>query len=97
MALTMHPSLAVHPGEWLRTEIVEPAGVEINDIADNFRVSRQTISSVLNGRSMLTAPMALRFERAFGIKANTLLRMQARYDLARAHELVDDEEIRAYA
>lgn len=95
--LTMHPSLAVHPGDWLKTEVIEPAGVEINDIAENFRVSRQAISAVLNGRAALTAQMALRFERAFGVKAATLLRMQARYDLARAHEIVDEEPIRAYA
>ena len=32
--------------------------------------------------------MAIRFEKAFGVKADTLLRMQTAYDLAqaRAHE-----------
>ena len=30
--------------------------------------------------------MALRFEKAFGISADTLLRMQAGYDLAQARE-----------
>jgi antitoxin HigA-1 len=30
----------------------------------------------------LSAMMALRFEKAFGISADTLLRMQAGYDLA---------------
>ena len=97
MALKMHRSLAVHPGDWLKTEVIAPAGVEIDDIAENFSVSRQSISAILNGRSALTAAMALRFERAFGIKADTLLRMQARYDLARAHDVVDEEPIRAYA
>lgn len=97
MALKMHPSLAVHPGDWLKTEVIEPADVEINDIAENFGVSRQAISAILNGRAALTAQMAVRFEKAFGIKADTLLRMQSRYDLARAHEVVDEEPIRAYA
>lgn len=31
MALKMHPSLAVHVGDWLKTEIVEPA-----QISDSF-------------------------------------------------------------
>lgn len=97
MALKMHPSLAVHPGDWLKTEVVEALGVEIGDIAANFGVSRQAIGAVLNGRAALTAQMALRFEKAFGIKAETLMRMQARYDLARAREVVDDEPIHAYA
>lgn len=97
MALKMHPSLAVHPGEWLKTEVVEPAGVEINDIAQNFGVTRQAISAILNGRATLTAAMALRFQRAFGIQADTLLRMQARFDLVRAQAAVEDEPIRRYA
>ena len=29
MALKMHPALSVHVGEWLRAEIVEPAGVSV--------------------------------------------------------------------
>lgn len=29
MAVTMHPSLAVHPGDWLKSEIVDPHGVSI--------------------------------------------------------------------
>lgn len=97
MAMQMHPSLAVHPGDWLKTEVVEVVGVEINDIAENFGVSRQTISGILNSRTSLTASMAIRFEKAFGIKADTLMRMQSRYDLARAHDVVDEEPIRKYA
>jgi len=97
MTLKMHPSLAVHPGDWLKSEVVEPRGVAIGDIADNFHVSRQAVSAVLNGRAALSASMAIKFERAFGVRAETLLRMQARYDLARAHEAIDDEHIRAYA
>ena len=27
MAMTMHPSLAVHPGDWLKSEVVDPHGV----------------------------------------------------------------------
>ena len=46
------------------------------------------MSSLLNGRSGLSAEMAIRFEKAFGLRADTLLRMQAAHDLAgaRAHE-----------
>ena len=35
MALKMHPSLAVHVGDWLKTEIVEPAQVS-GLCQDNF-------------------------------------------------------------
>ena len=46
------------------------------------------MSNLLNGKAALSADMALRFEKAFGISADTLMRMQAAYDLvqARSHE-----------
>lgn len=84
MALKMHPSLAVHAGDWLKTEIVQPQGIHLTDLAREFGVSRQALSAVLNGRSALTADMALRFEQAFGVSADTLMRMQVAYDMAQA-------------
>lgn len=84
MTLTMHPSLAVHPGAWLKSEIVDPNKVTINALAANFSVSRQALSTLVNGRGALSAEMAIRFEKAFGVKADTLMRMQTAYDLARA-------------
>lgn len=90
MAIKVHPSFAVHAGDWLKTEIVEAHGVSINTLSEKFGVSRQAISAVLNGRSALTAEMAIRFEHAFGVKAETLMRMQTRYELARAREHESD-------
>ena len=88
MALKMHSSLAVHVGDWLKTEIVAPTGMSVKALADHFDVSRQAMSTLLNGNASLSADMAIRFEQAFGVKADTLLRMQAAHDLAqaRAHE-----------
>src|SRR3546814_12424792 len=78
MAIKIHPSFAIHAGEWLKTEIVEAHGISINELAEAFGVSRQSISAVLNGRASLSADMAIRFEHAFGVKAETLMRMQVR-------------------
>ena len=88
MALKMHPSLAVHAGDWLKTEIVEPVGMSVTALATHLGVSRQALSTLLNGNAGLSAEMAIRFEKAFGVKADTLLRMQTSYELAqaRAHE-----------
>ena len=86
MALRMHPSLAVHIGDWLKSEIVEPAGVTVTTLAAHFGVSRQALSTLLNGNASLSADMAIRFEKAFGVKADTLLRMQTTYDLAQARK-----------
>ena len=86
MALRMHPSLAVHVGDWLKSEIVEPAGIKVTTLAAHFGVSRQALSTLLNGNASLSADMAIRFEKAFGVKADTLLRMQTTYELAQARK-----------
>lgn len=86
MAINIHSSFAIHAGNWLKSEVVEAHGIKINDLAEAFGVSRQAISGLLNGRYALTADMAIRFEHAFGVKAETLMRMQSRYELAKARE-----------
>ena len=88
MAIKLHPSFAVHAGVWLRTEIVEPHGLTVSAAAEKLGVSRQAMSSLLNGRAGISAEMAIRFEKAFGLNADTMLRMQTAYELAqaRAHE-----------
>lgn len=89
MALKMHPSLTVHVGDWLKTEVVEPAGITVKALAAHFGVARQTLSTLLNGHAALTAAMAIRFEKAFSVKADTLMRMQIAYEMAEAREHED--------
>jgi antitoxin HigA-1 len=84
MAIKLHPSFAVHPGLWLRSEIVDPHGLSVTETAARLHVTRQAMSALLNGHAGLSAEMAIRFEKAFGLNADTMLRMQAAYDLAQA-------------
>jgi addiction module HigA family antidote len=84
MGITLHRSFAVHPGEWLRTELIAPAGMSVTTAAARLRVTRQAASALLNGRAALSAEMAIRFEKLFGVSADTLMRMQAAHDLAKA-------------
>ena len=58
----------------------------VTEAATRLGVSRQNMSMLLNGHAALSVMMALRFEKAFAISADTLLRMQAAYDLAQARE-----------
>ena len=64
------------------TEIIEPTGLTVTAAAKALRVSRPTLSSLLNGRANLSGEMALRIEKAFGVKMDTLMRMQSSYDIA---------------
>jgi addiction module HigA family antidote len=81
-----------HPGDFIRTEIIEPAGLTVTAAAAVLHVSRPALSSLLNGRAGLSANMGLRIEKAFGVKMDTLMRMQASYDIAQARE--HENEIR---
>ncbi|HEX5258682.1 MAG TPA: HigA family addiction module antitoxin [Sphingomicrobium sp.] len=90
MAIQLHRSFAVHPGDWLRDEIIRPTSLSVTATAERLHVSRQAMSNLLNGNAGLSAEMAIRFEKAFGLSAETLVRMQAAYDLAQAREHEDD-------
>lgn len=81
MATPTASALTVHPGTGLRSEIVEPHGLNVTDAARHLGVTRQAMSNLLNARAGLSADMAIRFEKAFGVKADALLRMQTAYEL----------------
>ncbi len=53
-----------HPGDFIRTEIIEPAGLSVTAAA--LRVSRPALSSLLNGQASLSANMALRIDKDLG-------------------------------
>lgn len=82
----------VHPGRFLRTEILDVYELSVNDAAKALGVSRPTLSSLLNAKAGLSGEMALRFEKAFGVDMETLMRMQNSFDIAcarrRAEEVV---------
>jgi addiction module HigA family antidote len=75
-----------HPGDFIRTEIIRPAGLSVTAAAAALRVSRPALSSLLNGNAGLSGDMALRIEEAFGVKMDTLMRMQASYEIAQTRE-----------
>ena len=72
-----------HPGDFIRTEIIQPAGLSVTAAAAALKVSRPALSSLLNGKASLSGDMALRIEKAFGVKMDTLMRMQSAYEIAR--------------
>jgi len=75
-----------HPGYFIRAEIIGPAGLSVTAAAAALQVSRPALSSLLNGKADLSGDMALRLEKAFGIKMDTLMRMQSAYDIAQTRK-----------
>src|ERR1700675_4184969 len=74
------------PGDFVRTEIIAPLGLSVTAAAEVLGVSRPTLSTLLNGKADLSGDMALRIEKAFAVKMDTLMRMQSSYDIAQTRK-----------
>jgi addiction module HigA family antidote len=75
-----------HPGDLIKTEIVEAYGLSVTAAAQALGVSWPTLSSLLNGNAGLSGDRSLRFEKAFGVKMDTLMRMQSAYEIAQTRK-----------
>ena len=75
-----------HPGDLIRTEIIEALGLSVSKAAEVLKVRRATLSDLLHGKAALTPEMALRIEKAFGPDMDHLLRMQLAYDVAKTRQ-----------
>ena len=85
-----------HPGQFIRMEILEPLELTVTKAADILDVTRPTLSALLNERASLSPDMALRIEKAFGVKMDTLLRMQTAYEIAEARSRAADIRVQPY-
>ena len=84
MQMTMHnPS---HPGLIIRDDVLPDLQLSVNEAAEQLGVSRVTLSRVINGRSAITAEMALRVGKWVGNGPEIWLRMQGQYDLWQARK-----------
>lgn len=85
-----------HPGDFIRTEVIEDLGLSVTNAAEILGVRRATLSDLLNGRASLSPEMALRIEKAFTVSMDMLLRMQAGYDAARMRARAGEIHVRRY-
>ena len=91
--VNMTPS---HPGDFIRTEIVEELGLSVTAAADILGVRRATLSDLLNGKAALSPEMALCVEMAFGVGMDMLLRMPAWYDASQMRARAGEISVRRY-
>ncbi len=85
-----------HPGEIIREEIIKALGLTVTGAAEILGVRRATMSDITNGKASVTAEMALRLEKAFGVSMDLLLKMQAGYDAAQARLHSDQIKVRRF-
>lgn len=91
--VNMTPS---HPGDFIRTEIIEELDLTVTKAAEILGVRRATLSALLNSNASLSAEMALRIEKAFDVRMDMLLRMQAWHDTAKMRARASEIAVQRY-
>ncbi len=92
----MRMARPAHPGQFIRMEVIGPLGLSVTEAAKVLGVTRPALSALLNGRAALSPDMALRVEKAFGVRMDTLLRMQTAFEIAEARERASKIKIKRY-
>ena len=72
------------PGEILREDFLVPLGLTQKRLADHLGCDVKVINRIVNGRSAVTAEMALKLAASFGTTAGFWLNSQKAVDLHRA-------------
>jgi addiction module HigA family antidote len=74
-----------HPGRILKDHYLKPLSMNVAQVADALKVSRKTLSKIVNERGAVTPDMALRLSRAFKTTPEVWLNLQQTYDLWHAY------------
>ncbi|WAJ29002.1 HigA family addiction module antitoxin [Antarcticirhabdus aurantiaca] len=89
MALMISPPL--HPGEYLREELLVPLDLPPERLAEALHVPAAAVHRLLDEESVVTAELALRLSAFFGTSAEFWLNLQQAFDLAVAAERLSSD------
>ena len=76
------------PGEILHEEFLKPLGLTQKELGDHIGCDLKVINRIVNGRSAVTAEMAVRLGAALGTTAEFWLNAQQAVDLYQVSERV---------
>lgn len=85
-----------HPGEFVRMEVLDELGLSVSAAARVLGVRRATLSDLVHGKAAMSPEMALRFEKAFDLDMETLLRMQAWHDAVAMRARADEISVQRF-
>ena len=77
----MNGMRAIHPGEILREEYLEPMGLSASALAIALRVPAPRVNDIVRERRGISPDTALRLARFFRTSAQFWLNLQSGYDL----------------
>lgn len=74
-----------HPGEVVKDEL-EARGISQRKFADSIGMGYSVLNEILNGKRPITTTSALIFEAALNVPAESLMRLQLKYDMQTARK-----------
>ena len=77
----MNKMRAIHPGEIIKQEYLEPLGMSVNALAMALRVPTPRINDVVRGKWSVSVDTALHLARYFNTSPQFWLNLQTSYDL----------------
>jgi len=80
----------IHPGEVLREELMRPYRLSVPQLARAIGMSPSRLRGLIAGRTPVTAELALRLGRYFGLSPAFWLNLQQRYDLSVAADAMQE-------
>ena len=75
-----------HPGEILLEECIKPLNMSISAFALRIGTSRKNLSEIVNGKTGISAGMALKLAKALNTSAQFWLNLQLQFDLWQAKQ-----------
>lgn len=82
------------PGEILNEEFLKPMGMTQKQLADHLGCDVKVINRIINGRTSVTAEMAVRLSAAFEMSAEFWLNAQQAVDLYAAGKKIGKQRPR---
>ncbi len=91
----MAKRFAIHPGDILFTEFMEPMGLTSYRVAKELGVPLPRVYDIVKGKRSISADTALRLGKFFGLPAQFWMNLQNNYDL-RTADAAGVAQIRPY-
>jgi len=79
----------IHPGEFVKEDILAEFGLTQQQLADRLKVHRRTINEIVKGKRSISADMALRLGKFTNTNPQMWLNLQNALDLWDAYHQAD--------
>ncbi len=83
-----------HPGEIIKEAYLEPLGLTVTEAAKALKVTRKTLSAIINGKAGISPVMAIKLSKAFNTTPQLWLNMQQSYDLWHAQKEINISKVK---